>query len=107
MPDQRSVLITGASTGIGRACALHLDRMGWRVFAGVRREADAAALRAAASTSLEPLILDVTQAEQVSAAAERVANLVGEGGLHGLVNNAGISIGGPLEFVPLELWRPA
>ena len=105
MPDKKTVLITGASTGIGRACALHLDRLGWQVFAGVRRAADAAALRAAASTDLAPLILDVTQTEQVTAAAEQVNNLVGEGGLDGLVNNAGISIGGPLEFVPLELWR--
>jgi len=105
MPDQKSVLITGASSGIGRACALQLDRLGWRVFAGVRREADAADLRAAASPNLQPVIFDVTQAEQVSAAAERVTSLAGEGGLHGLVNNAGISIGGPLEFVPLELWR--
>ena len=105
MPDKKSVLITGASTGIGRACALHLDRLGWRVFAGVRREVDAAALRAAASTNLAPLILDVTQVQQVTAAAEQVTSLVGEDGLHGLVNNAGISIGGPLEFVPLELWR--
>ena len=105
MPDQRSVLITGASTGIGRACALQMDRLGWRVFAGVRHEADAVALKAAASASMEPLILDVTQAEQVSAAVERVANLVGEGGLHGLVNNARISIGGPLEFIPMHLIR--
>ena len=105
MPDKKTVLITGASTGIGRACALHLDRLGWQVFAGVRRAADAAALRAAASTDLAPLILDVTQTEQVTAAAEQVNNLVGEGGLDGLVNNAGISIAGPLEFVPLELWR--
>lgn len=105
MPDPRSALITGASTGIGRACALHLDRLGWQVFAGVRREADAAALMAVASARLEPLILDVTQAEQVAAAAKRITSLVGEHGLHGLVNNAGISIGGPLEFVPMELWR--
>ena len=105
MPDNKSVLITGASTGIGQACALQMDRLGWRVFAGVRREADAAALKAAASPNLEALILDVTQTEQVAAATERVTGLVGEGGLHGLVNNAGISIAGPLEFVPLELWR--
>jgi NAD(P)-dependent dehydrogenase (short-subunit alcohol dehydrogenase family) len=105
MPEPRSVLITGASTGIGRACALHLDRLGWQVFAGVRRAADAVALKAEASASLEPLILDVTRSEQVAASAEQVSSLVGEHGLHGLVNNAGISIGGPLEFVPMELWR--
>jgi len=105
MPERQSVLITGASTGIGQACALQMDRLGWRVFAGVRREADAAALKAAASPNLEPLILDVTQAEQVTAAAEQVTALVGESGLHGLVNNAGISIAGPLEFIPMDLLR--
>ncbi len=62
MSEHRSVLITGASTGIGQACALQMDRLGWRVFAGVRREADAAALKAAASPNLEALILDVTRA---------------------------------------------
>jgi len=107
MPDQRSVLITGASTGIGRACALQMDRLGWRVFAGVRHEADAVALKAAASASMEPLILDVTQAEQVSAAAEQVASLVGEGGLHGLVNNAGSPSAGRLSSFPWSYGAPA
>jgi NAD(P)-dependent dehydrogenase (short-subunit alcohol dehydrogenase family) len=105
MPGQSSVLITGASTGIGQACALHLDRLGWRVFAGVRQVEDAAALRDIASPNLEPLILDVTQADQVAAAAEQISALMGERGLDGLVNNAGISIGGPLEFIPMPLVR--
>ncbi|MGE5282370.1 MAG: SDR family NAD(P)-dependent oxidoreductase [Chloroflexota bacterium] len=101
----RSVLITGASTGIGRATALRLDRNGWRVFAGVRREADAESLRAAGSERLTPLILDVTDADRVAAAAERVGEAVGEAGLDGLVNNAGIGVMGPLETVPLADFR--
>lgn len=105
MPEPKTVLITGASTGIGRACALHLDRLGWQVFAGVRRAEDAAAIKAVASPALEPLLLDVIQADQVAAAAEQVSGLVGARGLDGLVNNAGISIGGPLEFVPMQLVR--
>jgi NAD(P)-dependent dehydrogenase (short-subunit alcohol dehydrogenase family) len=97
----RSVLITGASTGIGRATALHLDTSGWRVFAGVRREEDAASLREAGSARLAPLMLDVTDAGQIAAAAERVSAEVGKGGLDGLVNNAGVAVPGPLETLPI------
>jgi NAD(P)-dependent dehydrogenase (short-subunit alcohol dehydrogenase family) len=100
----RSVLVTGASTGIGRATALHLDDSGWRVFAGVRREEDAASLREAGSDRLAPLILDVTVPEQIEAAAGRIEDECG-GGLDGLVNNAGIAVPGPLETVPLKDFR--
>jgi NAD(P)-dependent dehydrogenase (short-subunit alcohol dehydrogenase family) len=97
----KSVLITGASTGIGRASALWLDRAGWRVFAGVRREEDAESLSAEAS-NLVPLMLDVTDAAQIAAAAERIASAVGEAGLDGLVNNAGIAVPSPLETIPID-----
>lgn len=98
----RAVLVTGASTGIGEACALRLDRAGWRVFAGVRKEADAARLKAEASDRLTPVFIDVTDEGSIMKAEETVRNAVGEAGLAGLVNNAGISINGPLEFIPLE-----
>ncbi len=98
----KSVLVTGASTGIGRATALRMDAEGWRVFASVRREEDAASLREAASERLVPVILDVTEAEQISAAAEQIAGAVGEAGLDGLVNNAGIAVMGPLETTPID-----
>jgi NAD(P)-dependent dehydrogenase (short-subunit alcohol dehydrogenase family) len=101
----RSVLITGASTGIGRAAALRMDAEGWRVFAGVRREEDAAALRAATSERLVPVMLDVTDAGQIAAAVAMVAGEVGEAGLDGLVNNAGIAVLGPLETVPVDDFR--
>ena len=101
----KSVLITGASTGIGRASALRLDAEGWRVFAGVRREEDAASLRAGASERLAPLILDVTDDEQIAAAADRIGETVGEAGLDGLVNNAGIAVPGPLEALPIDDFR--
>jgi NAD(P)-dependent dehydrogenase (short-subunit alcohol dehydrogenase family) len=96
----RSALITGASTGIGRATALRLDAGGWRVFAGVRREEDAESLRQAGSDRLQPLILDVTEADQIAAAAARVE--AEAGGLEGLVNNAGVAIPAPLETIPIE-----
>jgi NAD(P)-dependent dehydrogenase (short-subunit alcohol dehydrogenase family) len=100
----RSVLVTGASTGIGRATALRLDRAGWRVFAGVRREEDAEALRAAAAGRLAPLMLDVTDAGQLAAAAARVETEAG-GRLDGLVNNAGMAVPSPLETMPIDDFR--
>jgi NAD(P)-dependent dehydrogenase (short-subunit alcohol dehydrogenase family) len=95
-------VITGASSGIGRAAALHLDGLGFRVYAGVRREPDAAALQRDASPRLAPLRLDVTDTESLEAGAKRVEAEVGSAGLAGLVANAGIGLGGPLEFVPLD-----
>lgn len=103
----KSALVTGASTGIGRATVLHLDRAGWRVFAGVRREEDAASLRVAGSPRLAPVMLDVTDATQIAGAAELIGAELGEGGLDGLVNNAGIGRLGPLETLPIEDFRHA
>jgi NAD(P)-dependent dehydrogenase (short-subunit alcohol dehydrogenase family) len=101
----RAALVTGSSTGIGRATALALVGRGWKVFAGVRREEDAESLRAASgSERLVPVMLDVTSPEQIAAAAERIA-AESENGLHGLVNNAGIAVPGPLETLPLDQLR--
>lgn len=100
----RAVLITGASTGIGRATALRLDAAGWQVFAGVRKQEDATALGDSGSERLRPLILDVTDAEQIAAAAKRIDGEA-EGGLDGLVNNAGVAIPGPLETLAIEDFR--
>jgi NAD(P)-dependent dehydrogenase (short-subunit alcohol dehydrogenase family) len=99
-----AVVITGSSTGIGRAAALHLDELGFQVFAGVRKEIDGDSLRQAASGRLEPLILDVTDAAQISAAAQRVRDAAG-GQLAGLVNNAGVGAGGPVEVIDLDDFR--
>lgn len=99
--DKRSVLITGASTGIGKAAALHLDGMGFRVFAGMRRDRDAEALRNESRGRITPLTIDVTKPDTLAAAA-MVVEAVSSGGLWGLVNNAGIAVGGPLEFLPLD-----
>jgi NAD(P)-dependent dehydrogenase (short-subunit alcohol dehydrogenase family) len=96
------VVVTGASTGIGHACALHLDRIGFRVFAGVRREEDAERLRAQASERLTPVKIDVTDAASIRAAADEVANALGSEPLSGLVNNAGIAVSGPVEYLPIE-----
>jgi NAD(P)-dependent dehydrogenase (short-subunit alcohol dehydrogenase family) len=99
----KTVLITGASSGIGRATVRRLDAAGWKVFAGVRKEEDAAALRAEGSERLEPLMLDVLDPDAIAAAGERVA--AEPGGLDGLVDNAGTAVAGPLEALPIEDFR--
>jgi NAD(P)-dependent dehydrogenase (short-subunit alcohol dehydrogenase family) len=96
-----SIVITGASTGIGEACALRLDALGYRVFAGVRKPADGEALKKKASGQLSPLLLDVTSEESLAAAVRTVGDIP----LAGLVNNAGIVVAGPLELVPIAMWR--
>ena len=101
----RTVLITGCSSGIGEACALQLDRSGWVVFAGVRREEDGLRLSRASSGRLVPTRIDVSDPRSVSEAARRVSERVGDAGLQGLVNNAGIAGGGPLEYVRLDEFR--
>jgi NAD(P)-dependent dehydrogenase (short-subunit alcohol dehydrogenase family) len=98
----KTFLVTGASTGIGEACALHFARMGHRVYAGVRSHADGERLRASTS-GLVPVILDVTDQAQIDAVAKQIGDDAGS--LHGLINNAGIARGGPLEFLPLDEWR--
>lgn len=104
LDELRSVVITGASKGIGRATALLLDSLGWRVFAGVRRDKDADALGRDASARLVPVILDVTDRESIRAATWRVEQLTPDG-LDGLVNNAGLAVAGPLEILPIEEFR--
>jgi NAD(P)-dependent dehydrogenase (short-subunit alcohol dehydrogenase family) len=99
--DKGNILITGASTGIGHACAVRLAELGYHVFAGVRKPADGEAIRAQSSGNLEPVLLDVTCAESIAAAMMTV----GAGPLVGLVNNAGIATPGPLELVPIGAWR--
>jgi len=100
-----AILITGTSSGIGRATALELDRMGYQVLASVRRQADAEALQAQASPNLVPITLEVTESQSISRAKEKTGQIVGQAGLAGLVNNAGYGFTSPLEFVPLDQLR--
>ncbi len=101
----RNVLITGASTGIGAACARMLAGRGWRVFAGVRKMADGEALLAGSEGRIIPVILDVTHREQIKTVMQEIGVQCGEAGLQGVVNNAGIALAGPLEFMPMEAFE--
>ncbi|MEM6528506.1 MAG: SDR family oxidoreductase [Chloroflexota bacterium] len=102
MPATHHVLVTGASKGIGKAIALYLDQQGYHVMAGVRKEADASTLRAEGSDRLKPIMIDVTKPEMIATAAETVRETVGDDGLYGLVNNAGIAVASPMEFIPMD-----
>ena len=85
--SRRAVVVTGASSGIGKATALHLDQLGFRVFAGVRKKADGQALSENASNKLKPILLDVTEDGSIAAAVDTVTRTT-SGELFGLVNNA-------------------
>src|SRR5688572_115201 len=100
-----AVVVTGASTGIGRATALHLDSLGFEVFAGVRREPDGERLTSAAAGNLTPISLDVADGDSIEAAARRVAEALDGAGLRGLVNNAGVAQPAPIEVIPIDALR--
>jgi NAD(P)-dependent dehydrogenase (short-subunit alcohol dehydrogenase family) len=95
-----NVLVTGAGRGIGRASALRLAHAGWDVHAGVRKDEDGTALAAEAPDRITPILLDVTSASDVAALATVLPER-----LDGVVNNAGIALGGPVEALPLSEWR--
>jgi NAD(P)-dependent dehydrogenase (short-subunit alcohol dehydrogenase family) len=105
MADKGAVVITGASTGIGEACALHLDQMGYRVFAGIRKAVDGDSLRQRASDRLAPVRLDIGDQMEIDEAARHIMEALGGRGLAGLVNNAGIVVPGMIEFLPLDELR--
>ena len=98
----QSVVVTGASSGIGEATVRELVRRGFHVWATVRRAEDEARLAEQHGQRVSVLRCDVTNAEQVAAVGEQVRR---RGALHGLVNNAGSAIPAPLEFMPLEEFR--
>ena len=108
MSDRSSpmnVVVTGASTGIGAACALDCVSRGMTVFAGVRDPRAGEALVAKAGPSLIPILLDVTDEPSIARSLDVVQRVVGKAGLGGLVNNAGIVVGSPLEVIPLAQLR--
>jgi NAD(P)-dependent dehydrogenase (short-subunit alcohol dehydrogenase family) len=103
----KSVVVTGASSGLGRAAACHLAGLGYRVFAGVRTASSAAELRDTTPSrgELVPVLLDVTDTASIASAGELVENACADTGLWAVVNNAGIAICAPLECVSMDLLR--
>lgn len=102
-----NVLVTGTSSGIGAASVERLARAGWVVFAGVRQMADGEALIERNWGDVRPVLLDVCDGDQIAGAISTIREAVGDRGLQGLVNNAGIGagFGGPVEIIPLDDWR--
>jgi len=101
------VVITGASSGLGRAAAIHLSEVGFRVFAGVRTDLSAAGLSGLepAAGEIIPVMLDVTDTASIARAGDVVSERCGHTGLWAVVNNAGIAVTGPLECVPIDMMR--
>ena len=101
----KSVVVTGASTGIGWGCTKVLVSRGFHVFGSVRKQADADRLKAEFGERFTPLLFDVTDAAAVSRAAEQTAAAIGNATLAGLVNNAGIAVAGPLLYLDVDELR--
>lgn len=101
-PGGEIVVVSGASSGIGAATARELARRGWHVLAGVRKSADADALR---GPNLEPVMLDITDVGAIAALVKRIADDPARRPLRGVVNNAGVGVNAPVEVYPLAEWR--
>jgi len=97
---KKTVVITGASSGIGQACVLLMSRAGWRVFASVRKAQDREKLLGDKLAGVSPVMLDVEDRASIVAAANQVAAQVEDSGLDGLVNVAGIGMIKPIEYIP-------
>ncbi len=99
--NNKAILITGSSTGIGKACSLHLDKIGFKVYAGVRKQTDGDNLKEEASDRLTPLILDVTDSVSIADAVSTIEK-ENNGKLFGLINNAGIGLIGVVEAILID-----
>jgi NAD(P)-dependent dehydrogenase (short-subunit alcohol dehydrogenase family) len=98
----QTILITGTSSGIGYSAAQEFANRGYRVFGSVRTEADAQRLKVEIGANFIPLLFDVTDSRSIQTAVDRVTEIVGNRGLGGLINNAGIATSGPLMYQPIE-----
>ena len=103
--QQKSVVVTGVSTGIGWGAAKVLTKGGYRVFGSVRKDADAKKLSAELGANFVPLVFDVVDEKAVRAAAATVRKALNGEKLFGLVNNAGIAVVGPIVYIPVDDFR--
>jgi NAD(P)-dependent dehydrogenase (short-subunit alcohol dehydrogenase family) len=104
MNKKQSLLITGTSSGIGQACAVYFDRLGYKIYAGVRNHNDAENLQQICSNNVFPIIIDVTKPETIKKAFDLISN-DNETVLAALINNAGIAVGGPVEILSVEKFK--
>ena len=100
LADDKAILITGASSGIGKACVLHLEKLGFIIYAGVRKEKDFNYYKNYKPSKISPIYLDVKKSEDIFDAFKKIVSSGHE--LYALINNAGVSIGGPIEFIPMH-----
>ena len=100
-----SIMVTGASSGIGQACVAAAVTRGWHVFATVRREMDATSLKQTFGDAVAPIIMDVCDDASIAQAAAVVAQQLGDATLAGLVNNAGVVVAGPSMHIPMHEFR--
>jgi NAD(P)-dependent dehydrogenase (short-subunit alcohol dehydrogenase family) len=105
MANNKDVVVTGVSTGIGHATTKVLLSKGFRVFGSVRKQAHADRLQAEFGDGYVPLIMDISDADAVHRAAQQVASAIGDRNLAGLVNNAGIVVSGPLLYMRPSEYR--
>jgi NAD(P)-dependent dehydrogenase (short-subunit alcohol dehydrogenase family) len=104
MKNRKYVLVTGASSGIGNITSVTLANAGFSVIAGVRKQEDAESLKSL-HEAIVPVFIDVTNNDSINTAFNQISEIVGESGLYGIVNNAGVAIAGPLEFLPIDRLR--
>src|ERR1700685_2965802 len=105
MANSKDVVVTGVSTGIGWGTTNVLVSKGFRVFGSVRKQADADRLQREFGDDFVPLMTDITDADAVHQAAEKVGSMIGDRNLVGLVNNAGIVVSGPLLYLRPSEYR--
>jgi NAD(P)-dependent dehydrogenase (short-subunit alcohol dehydrogenase family) len=105
MANSKDVVVTGVSTGIGWGTTKVLVSKGFRVFGSVRKQADADRLQKEFGNGFVPLMMDITNADAVHQAAQKVGSMIGDRNLIGLVNNAGIVVSGPLLYLRPSEYR--
>jgi NAD(P)-dependent dehydrogenase (short-subunit alcohol dehydrogenase family) len=105
MANSKDVVVTGVSTGIGLGTTQVLVSKGFRVFGSVRKQADGDRLQREFGDGFVPLVLDITDADAVHQAAQRVGSMIGDRNLVGLVNNAGVVVSGPLLYLRPSEYR--
>ncbi len=101
----KTILVTGASTGIGYSAVEAFMKRDCQVFGSVRKQSDAERLKETFGDKFTPLIFDVTDSDAIKEARKQVEYALSGSGLGCLVNNAGVAIGGPLQHIPLEEFR--